>query len=101
MALIVTSAGSSVQSVLFSGTLGTDVIDYDRMTSDRTAAGANIGSSSSDGTIEIWIRPTSANNNTGSAWVNGNIFIDNDMVEGDNSPVGGQYGLSVRNNTVR
>ncbi len=94
-------AVSAVQSVLFSGTIGTESIDYDRLTSDRTSTGGNLGAASSDATVEMWIKPTSANSNTGTAWVEGHILLDNDMVEGDGSPVGGQYGLSVCNDTIR
>ena len=90
------------QSVLFSGTLGTAVIDYDRLTIDRTSTAGNLGASSADATLEIWIKPTAANNNTetGNGWVQGNIFVDADSVEGDSSPVGGQFGLSIADNVV-
>jgi len=89
----------ATKSILFSGTLGTGAIDYDRWTFPRNGGAASNFGDNEDSFYETWIRPTSANDNTGAQWVNGNIFVDADSFAG--SPVGGQYGLSVCNNTIR
>ncbi|MHA2086614.1 MAG: hypothetical protein ACXABD_22975, partial [Candidatus Thorarchaeota archaeon] len=82
MGLLLGTPSSQVQSILFSGTLGTAEIDYDRITIPNTG-GATANLQDTDATVEVWLRPHATNNdNTGAQWVNGNIFMDNDKVGG-------------------
>jgi hypothetical protein len=95
--LLLGTPSSQVQSILFSGTLGTAEIDYDRITIPNTG-GATANLQDTDATVEVWLRPHATNNdNTGAQWVNGNIFMDNDKVGGG---TGGQWGMSILGGVV-
>ena len=80
-------------SILFSGTIGTPTIDYDRVTIPITGgAAANMAGGTGE-CFEFWIRAAASNTNTGSVWVDGNIIIDRDSTNG--GAQGGQYGFSI------
>ena len=67
------------QSIRFNGTVDQA---YDRITIPVDGgSSANIGAT--DFTIELWLRPDATRNNgSGTAWWQGNIFLDRDMLGG-------------------
>lgn len=98
MALVLVSAASLPQSIVFTGTLGTPSIDYDRVTIPITG-GVTANLANTDCTFEIWIKPhATSNDNTGANWYDGNIFVDRDSFAG--SPTGGQWGMSILGGVV-
>lgn len=83
-------AASTVQSVLFDGAGNDERIEI----SITGGASANVANDSF--TLEVWIRPTSANNNNATPSFEGSIFVDGDNLSG----TGGAFLLSVNGNVV-
>lgn len=80
---------ASVGSLQFSGSGG---VSYDRVNIPLTGA-ANFGNT--DFSLEMWLRPTASNTNTGTTSQDGNIVIDRDNSTGG---VSGQMIVGIRNN---
>ena len=92
-AAVVVISTPTTQAVEFDGTGN---VNYDRATvSVDGGEAANIGGG--DFTWEMWLKPTSANNNTGSTFADANIFADRDNFQG---ATGGEYIFSILNDTL-
>lgn len=81
------------QSIVFTGTGNAA---YDRLTTPVNGGeAANIGGG--DFTWRGWLKPSSANNNTGSTFADANIWADRDNFI---SATGGEYIFSILNNSL-
>lgn len=81
---------SPVESVLFDGT------NNDEYIAIPINGGESANVANQDFTIEIWVRPTSANNNTAINAYDGNLIIDADNYSGN----GGAFLFGINDNTI-
>ena len=82
--------GSSVQSLSFDGTGNDERVEID------ITGGVSANVANTDFTVEVWIRPTSNNNQDQVDCFDGNIFIDGDNLSGN----GGAWLMSINGNVV-